>query len=628
MRSASVLLSGAVVALAASSVHADEAALRLFDKASVRVGVTDGDEALADLLLSGTRPKTRERVLLSELTAGGGANVFVRLVNRQWQSDPDPDIADDELFISVERPNKKETWVTLSAPDALWLRQAVFDFRSLRELPKESLRRRVRSLAVVPIGIDTKAASRLLNEKRATVIPVADWEKARLSHADELLLIDRSAPLPASIRESVERQTARRGDTIAWKEDKPGGGMRMFVCGPAAASVEEVTRKGIPFERLGEQATVLHSARDLTGVRRVAVSGLGRDPFAQKLADMMAGRAASGLRSLDAFEVLEREGLKNILAELALGQAGITKGADRARIRQLAAADALLIVDVEESGGNTNLQGRYERITPKMPPAPRRPLEPSRYRLPVDTDHPKTRGLLEAMAGRGSLKHPEDYREEMYYYQTRTLPAWQSRMRDWERERRTRQVQWRVDAGLSGTLNLRGSMRLVDLTDGLVLWETPFETTEKGEQPASGRRTITTIGEDSSPGEPRGRNGEQAGAPEFLLSDAVDSVLEQAVGALKAGAILPSTLPAAEPVKAQPAGKILDVDGDHLLIGLGASDGVSMGDTLRVRLENGTWAKLTVTRIRPRTCDATLKDGEDRTLRGKFVAGLGVERSR
>ncbi|MGC4044672.1 MAG: CsgG/HfaB family protein [Armatimonas sp.] len=442
------------------------------------------------------------------------------------------------------------------------------------------------------------------------------------------LLIDRSAPLPASIRESVERQTARRGDTIGWKEDKPGGGVRTFICGPGAASVEEVVRKGVAFDRLGEKATVLHSARDLTGVRRIAVSGLGRDPFAQKLADMLAGRTASGLRSLDAFEVLERDGLKNILAELALGQAGITKGADRARIRQLAAADALLIVDVEESNGSTDFQGRYERITPKMPPAPRRPLEPSRYKLPVETDHPKTRGLLEALAGRGSLKDPDDYREEMYYYQTRALPAWQVRMRDWERERRTRPVQWRVGAGASGTLSLRGSMRLVDLADGLVLWETPFETTEKGDQPASGRRTITTIGEDSTPGEPRGRDGEQAGAPDFLLSDAVDAVLEQAVGALKAGAILPSTLPAAESVKAQPAGKILDVDGDQLLIGLGASDDVAVGDTLRVRLESGAWVKLTVTRVRPRTCDARLKDGEDRTLRGRLVTGLGVERLR
>ncbi|MGC4044673.1 MAG: hypothetical protein QM758_12835 [Armatimonas sp.] len=186
MRSAPLLLSGAAIALAVSTAHADDAALRLFDKASVRVGVTDGDEALADLLLSGTRPKNRERVLLSELTAGDGATVLVRLVNRQWQTEPDPDIADDELVLSVERPNKKETWVTLSAPDALWLRQAVYDFRNLHELPKEPLRRKVRSLAVVPVGIDTKAASRLLTNKRAAVIPVADWEKARLSHADEL----------------------------------------------------------------------------------------------------------------------------------------------------------------------------------------------------------------------------------------------------------------------------------------------------------------------------------------------------------------------------------------------------------------------------------------------------------
>ncbi len=612
--------------LVASSAHAGEASLRLFDKASVRVGVTEGDESLADLLLSGARTKNRERVLLSELSSGDGATVLVRLVNRQWQKESDPEVAPDELLIQVERVGKRETHVTLSAPDAGWLKQAVYDFRNLRELPRQPLRRKVRSLAVISVGVDARAASSLLNQagtSRTTVLPMIDWERARLTHADELLLIDRSAPLPAGVRECVEQKSARRGDTIAWRETKPGGGLRTFVCGPGSASVEEAVKKGIDFSRLSESPTVLHSAKDLTGVRRVAVSGLGRDPLAQKLADTLSGRAASGLRSLNAFEVLERDGLKNILSELALGQAGITKSTDRVRLRQLAAADALLIVDVVESVGRTESAGRSERITPKLGPAPRRPLEPSRYRLAVSTDHPGTRGLLEALAGRGNLKDEDEYRDELYVYQTRTVPAWQLRMRDWEREHRNRSVQWRQGADLRGTLTLRGSFRLVDLNDGLVLWEAPFEATERGEQPG-GRRIVTTVGEDSSPDDARAQ--ENSAAPEFLLSRAVDTVLEQAVGALKAGAILPSTLSPSEPLRTAPAGKILDVDGDQLLIGLGASDGVTVGDVLRVRLESGGWLKLIVTRVRPRTCDAQLADGEDRTLRGRLSVGLGVEK--
>jgi hypothetical protein len=613
-----------MAALTASPAYAGEAAARLFEKAVVRVGVTEGDEELADLLLEGARTKRRERVPLATLQPGEGATVLVRLINRQWLS-PDPEIAEDELLIAVEKAGRRETQVTLSAPDAALLRQAVLEFRSLRELPRSPVRRKVRSLAVVPVGVSARAVQHLV-ERRAVVMPVADWEKARLAHADELLLIDRSAPLPASLREAVEKHPMRRGDTIAWKFEKPGGGVRAYVCGPASAAVEQAVKRGVDLERLSESPTVLHSARDLTGVRRIAVSGLGRDPLAQRVADSLAGRTASGLRSLDAFEVLEREGLKNILAELALGQAGITRGADRVRLQKLAAADALLIVDVAESRGNTEFSGRAERLTPKLGPAPRRPLEPSRYRLPVDTDHPKTRGLLEALAGRGNLKYEDEWRDEMYLYETRTLPAYHARLRDWEQQRRTRPVQWRIDSGLRGSLTLRGSMRLVDLADGLVLWEAPFETTERGDQPG-GRRTITTIGEDSVPGDRRG-SGSEGAIPEFLLSGAVEAVLEQAIGALRGGAILPTTLPVAESVRAQPIGKVLDVDGEQLLIGLGASEGVFVGDVLRVRLESGEWLRLTVTRVRPRTCDAVLADGEDRTLRGRLSAGLGVERAR
>jgi hypothetical protein len=75
------------------------------------------------------------------------------------------------------------------------------------------------------------------------------------------------------------------------------------------------------------------------------------------------------------------------------------------------------------------------------------------------------------------------------------------------------------------------------------------------------------------------------------------------------------------------AGRILDVDGDLLLVGLGAGDGLKVGDVLLVKIGEGTGAKtlrLVVTRARPRTCDATFDKAAPANLRALVATGQTV----
>jgi hypothetical protein len=88
---------------------------------------------------------------------------------------------------------------------------------------------------------------------------------------------------------------------------------------------------------------------------------------------------------------------------------------------------------------------------------------------------------------------------------------------------------------------------------------------------------------------------------------------------------------AAAPEAASDAGRILDVDGPLVLVGLGATDGVALGDILNVSLPGpagkpGPTVRLKVTRVRPRTCDATFVSGTAPAARAKVAAGMEAKK--
>ena len=62
-------------------------------------------------------------------------------------------------------------------------------------------------------------------------------------------------------------------------------------------------------------------------------------------------------------------------------------------------------------------------------------------------------------------------------------------------------------------------------------------------------------------------------------------------------------------------------DGDTLLIGLGAADGLRLGDGLVVALEDGRTVRAVVTRVRPRTCDAAFDKDVPADLRALVATG-------
>lgn len=274
---------------------------------------------------------------------------------------------------------------------------------------------------------------------------------------------------------------------------------------------------------------------DLTGVRRIAVSGLGRDPLARKLAESLAAELAPGVRALGAFDVLERDGLSNLLSEVALSQAGLTESGPRGRVQKLAAADAILIVDVTSAVGSTDTVNRNMRLSPKLGGAPRRPMAPSRLRASIPVGDPTARAALEAAFGNKiGYRDEDDYLDDLDRYERRDLPRYREDLRAWEKEKRERVVQWRQESTVRGELTARGSVRLVRLTDGRILWEAPFSASERGEQDG-GVRTVTVKGEDSVPEE----RGALAEPPPFLAHRAAERVVAQALSALRRGAELP-----------------------------------------------------------------------------------------
>ena len=386
-----------------------------------------------------------------------------------------------------------------------------------------------------------------------------------------------------------------------------------------------------------ETLTVVSSARDLRTVRRVAVAGVRNGAGGPELAKHIASEAAIRLRALDAFEVLERAGLSEILGEVALDQAGITHATDRTRVRALAAADTLLIVEVTGIDGKTEYAAKAERLTPPIGPAPRRPAEPTRLRydilIPGSEDNTLLRSVTESLLAKAvGTKSRRDYRSAMDEYNESTLPRWQEEVDHYHAQREKRQIDWKQSIVAHSTAAVKGSLRLVDLADGLVLWEAPFSAVTQGENNWATRRA-TTYGEDSGePGLPDDCPAASDAVSDSLIDQAVDTALTEGMQALKGTALLPASATSiaggktADPASpaAQIKGRLLDVDGDSLLIGLGAGDGIKLGDTLRIMLANGKTVRVVTTRVRPRTCDAAFAPDAPQALRTRAAVGQTV----
>lgn len=634
--------------------------LKIFDRAVVYV-VTNDDAALADVLLEGCQQKERRILSLADWqklpTGASWYFSVVFLINRErlplWQRIPETCAAEgDEIWTQAVRSGRD--WgvahdVTISAPDGAWLRRAVTEFRTLKEPPRNPLRKNVRSVAVVPLGVSAVATAQgFLKAKGAPVahlLPMERYEAAsgRLATADEILLVDRSAvrteAVPPTVAALLSARTVGHNETVAWRERKEKGRARVVFSAPNSDLLTEALRRYPEPMSVPETPTVLASARDLRSVRRIAVAGVRGGVGGPDLARRLASAAATQVRALDAFEVLERAGLNEILAEIALGQAGITKAQDRARVRHLAAADALLIVEVTDVAGRTEYATSQERLTPRMGSAPPRPLEPSRLRvmprLPGRENdrllHTATELLLRRVVG---LKSEDEYKDALDDYNTRILPRWQAQVDDYHYRHRTRQIAWRQKVLARGTATVSGSLRLVDLIDGLVLWEAPFTATDTEDAPVR-TVTATSLGENSSPPPPVSP-GASSDVSDTLIARIADTALAQGIQALRGTTLLPPPLTAIStalgpavlaPSAADPpapSGRVLDVDGDILLIGLGAGDGLKLGDTLRVTLDGGRTVRATVTRVRPRTCDARFDPEAPADLRALVTAGQTV----
>lgn len=673
--------------------------LRIFDRTVVYV-VTNDDAALADALLDGVNYK--ERRVLSPDEWGklpAGTRWFVSsvfLINRQRLPAgvrlPDTCAAEpDETWTQVTRWGRD--WgiahdITISAPDGAWLRRAVADFRRLVDVPRPAPQRRsVRSVAIVPWGAgrartvaenyaadlaqrnvsarDKPSAGRASAPVAAALLPhvlpgdgyASAVAGERLALADEVWLVDRSAAqtvVPAPVAAVLDAKAVPPGDTVMWRERKESGHARVIVSAPNADLLAGVLRHLPNPLVVTEAVTTLASARDLRQVRRVAVAGVKNGAGGPELARRLASVAAREVRALDAFEVLERAGLNQVLGEIALDQAGITRAGDRARVRQLAAADALLIVEVTSAQAASRYAAAQERLTPALGRPPRRPLEPSRLRygfnLPGREDDPVTRAVSDALLKRVvGTKTDREYKRALDEYYRDTLPRWQQDADRYADACRRREIAWKQTVSAKQSVTVSGSLRLVDLVDGLVLWEAPFSATQNEDGTLSSR-TVTSVGEDSQP-DPAvcpPDSSDLGDVPQSLLDRAAEQALEQGIEALRHTAVLPpgaasevaSAAPAPSvaagtalgpaPVAANSApvaGRIFDVDGDTLLVGLGAGDGLVLGDTLLVRIGGGgsnggaQIVRLVVTRVRPRTCDATFDKSAPAGLRARVVIG-------
>lgn len=639
--------------------------LRIFDRQTVYI-VTNDDPSLADDLLENCGQKERRVLTLDEWRKKpAGIRDFVSvvfLVNRErlsagLQTPQTCPAEGDELWTEVRRSSHPRGFtyeITLSAPDSAWLKRGVDSFRQLRESPRQPIRRNVRSTVVVPVGSGAQEAAELFvrqqsaddfNKRSAAhllprnLIQPAGRTPARCDFMDELVLVDRSSAPRGDAALPDGKILTSPGDTVAWREIKSDGHARVVYSAPSAGALFEALRRPGSSLAVPETLTVMSSARDLRTVRRVAVAGVRNGAGGENLAKRMASQAATRLRALDAFEVLERAGLNEILGEVALDQAGITHAKDRTRVRQLAAADTLLIVEVTGVGGKTDYKSKAERLTPKIGAPPRRPGAPTRLRydilIPGAENNPLIRSVTESVLGRAvGTKNRREYRSAMDDYNDSTLPRWQSELDSYYSEREKRQIDWKQDIIARSAATVKGSLRLVDLADGMVLWEAPFSATAQDENSWATRRAVT-YGEDSgAPDLPSDCPQSEGAVADDLVDRAIDSAVTQGIKALQGTALLPVTVsappetPNASLSASEPPikGRLLDVDGDSLLIGLGAGDGVKLGDTLLVTLAEGRTVRVLTTRVRPRTCDATFAAAVPVSLKSRTVTGQTVTR--
>lgn len=636
--------------------------LKIFNNQRVYVisNVEADAPALADLLLADCPVKERRVLTLSEWNALPKETRWyvtcVYLIDREriapWAQVPLNCRAETtENWIEVIRTGRD--WgiahdVTISAPDLSHLRRAIKAFRYLKESPRKPLTETVRSLAVVPIGEGAEqAAQPFVGEIRGTrpphQLPVEDYEarQGRLTATDEVVLLDRSTAaattIPSAFAPVSDKLLTSGGDVIAWRETKPGGYIRAYISAPTAGMLHAVLRKSsdnLLALAAFEKPTVLATARDLRPVRRVAVATVGGDRIDDATANRIAGLAASELRGLNAFEVLERTALTAVLAEIALDQAGLTRGANRAKVRQLAAADALLIIDLSRSEGGTEYTASAKRTTPPLPGPPRRPSEPSRLKTDLNVggrDSEIVRvvaeGLLKGVVG---TKTDEEYSAAMRDYRRSTLPSWERSVADYNARADARQIEWRQTITARSTVRIAGSLRLVDLADGLVLWEMPIASSDKEERTQQTRTAYSTGESSAAPDDsdlPRG-NSEIRGE---LLARVAETAVAESLKSLPATALLPVATATPDTIAPSPTpadskevatgGKVIDVDGETVLVGLGASDNVKVGDILEITTATGTKLRVVIRRVRPRTCDATFVASTNPAHRSRVQIG-------
>lgn len=631
--------------------------LKIFNNQRVYV-ITNVDAdapALAELLLAGCPVKERRVLTLAEWNAMPRETRWfvscVYLVDRErlpsWAQVPLNCRAEPtEVWQEVVRTGRD--WgvaydVTVSAPDRAHLERAIGSFRRLKEAPRKIVTESVRSLAVVPVGdgaARTVTGDALRGERFPHVVPLRDYQsrQTRMTAMDEIVLVDRgtatASTLPTAFAPVADKLLAANADVVAWRETKPGGYVRAYVSAPTGAMLASIVAKS-PDNLLALAAfgtpTVLASARDLRLVRRVAVASVAGQSMDDQTAQSVASLAATELRNLNAFEVLERAALTTVLAEIALDQAGLTRGTNRAKVRQLAAADALLIVDLSRSSGGTQYTSQAVRATPAMEPAPRRPSEPSRLKNDFNVGGRNGELLKAVMVGllkdKVGTKTEEQYDADLREYRRTALPQWERSVRDYQARADTRQIAWNQTVVARSTVHIAGSVRLVDLTDGLVLWEAPIASTDVAEKTQQTRTAYTTGETSAAPGanDLPGANGE---IPGELLTRTAEKAVGDLLRALPANALLPSATapPADADTDTAQTGKVIDVDGDTVLIGLGAGDGLRVGDTLTGTGDNAG-LRLRVTRVRPRTCDAVFAPDVPKTSRPPIKIGDAVKRT-
>ena len=160
-------------------------------------------------------------------------------------------------------------------------------------------------------------------------------------------------------------------------------------------------------------------------------------------------------------------------------------------------------------------------------------------RASMRTDDALAQAAMEALLhGVLGYKSDREYRDALDNYNSVTLPRWHRQMSEYNDRYRTREVSWRQEIHAKGAATVTGSLRLVDLVDGLVLWEAPFTGTDQDDSLCEARTAVST-GEDSSPPPPDYPTSVSE-PPAALVAKAAETALEQGIQALR-GTAVPSS---------------------------------------------------------------------------------------